>query len=111
MLQIGPCHVARLKYEKRVEASGGLLVGADKPECENNGDYKLKQCHGSTGYCWCVETKTGVEIPGTKKRGSVDCSEYEGEISEVVIFIKYFFLSFSFSKIFNGEILRILLTV
>ena len=88
-------------------ASRGLLVGAVEPECEVNGDYKLKQCHGSTGYCWCVETKTGEEIPGTKKRGSVDCSEYEGEVSEAVIFIKYFFLCFSFSKTSNGENLRI----
>lgn len=91
-----------------METSGGFLVGADEPECEDNGDYKLKQCHGSTGFCWCAETKTGEEIPGTKKRGSADCSEYEGEVSEVVKLSKYFFLSFSFSKLFNNENLRIL---
>ena len=25
-----------------------------------------KQCHGSTGYCWCVKTATGEEIEGTR---------------------------------------------
>ena len=55
---------------ERVSSSsgnGGLLLGAYKPQCNEQGDYKKKQCHGSTGYCWCVDSKTGREIKGTKK--------------------------------------------
>ena len=46
--------------------NGGLLLGAYKPQCNEQGDYKNKQCHGSTGYCWCVDSKTGQEIQGTR---------------------------------------------
>jgi len=47
------------------------------PECTKDGLYKQKQCHASTGNCWCVDPVTGVEIPGTRKglgEGDVDCS-------------------------------------
>uniref|UniRef100_A0A4V2H922 U104-Liphistoxin-Lsp1a_1 n=1 Tax=Liphistius sp. SGP-2016 TaxID=1905180 RepID=A0A4V2H922_9ARAC len=33
------------------------LIGSYIPQCENDGTYKAKQCHGSTGYCWCVDKK------------------------------------------------------
>ena len=52
------------------------LLGADAPECNDDGTYKAKQCHSSTGYCWCVDSKTGNEIDGTKKgpsEGAVSC--------------------------------------
>ena len=48
-------------------ANGRLLRGAFTPQCEETGEYKNKQCHGSTGYCWCVDTKNGKEIQGTRK--------------------------------------------
>ena len=63
-----------------LEKVDGRLLGAFKPQCKADGSYEEKQCHGSTGYCWCVESKTGKEIPGTKKgpgrgpgRGLVTC--------------------------------------
>ena len=31
------------------------LIGAFMPECETDGSFKEVQCHGSTGYCWCVD--------------------------------------------------------
>merc|ERR1712072_476985 len=48
------------------------FVGAYIPSCKPDGTYTTKQCHGSTGYCWCLNGK-GKEIKGTRKRGRVNC--------------------------------------
>ena len=51
------------------------LLGAFVPECKEDGSYKEKQCHGSTGHCWCVD-QSGKEIDGSKKgpgTGKVRC--------------------------------------
>ena len=55
---LGPCHEALTKVKPE-------LIGAYVPQCRDDGYYKGMQCHGSTGYCWCV-TKYGEEIPNTK---------------------------------------------
>ncbi|XP_029030641.1 nidogen-2 [Betta splendens] len=44
---------------------GFPIVGAFVPECDDNGQYRSLQCHGSTGHCWCVDS-TGEERPGTR---------------------------------------------
>ncbi|XP_019716202.1 uncharacterized protein nid2a isoform X5 [Hippocampus comes] len=44
---------------------GHQLAGAYVPECDNNGHYTSRQCHGSTGHCWCVDSQ-GQERPGTR---------------------------------------------
>lgn len=49
------------------------LIGAFVPECENNGKFKPKQCHGSTGHCWCVDSVTG-EQRGERVRGELTCA-------------------------------------
>ncbi|XP_037677554.1 nidogen-1 [Choloepus didactylus] len=41
----------------------GLFV----PECDEHGHYMPTQCHGSTGYCWCVD-QDGREVEGTRTR-------------------------------------------
>jgi len=30
------------------------LLGSYRPQCTELGFYHPKQCHGSTGHCWCV---------------------------------------------------------
>ena len=30
-------------------------MGAFIPQCTENGAFESQQCHGSTGYCWCVD--------------------------------------------------------
>lgn len=30
-------------------------LGVYHPQCTIDGAYEAKQCHGSTGYCWCVD--------------------------------------------------------
>uniref|UniRef100_A0A8C9L469 Nidogen 2 n=1 Tax=Serinus canaria TaxID=9135 RepID=A0A8C9L469_SERCA len=35
------------------------------PQCDPSGDFTPLQCHGDSGYCWCVE-QSGREISGTR---------------------------------------------
>ncbi|XP_032235803.2 uncharacterized protein LOC5510701 isoform X2 [Nematostella vectensis] len=48
--------------------SRGPLIGAYIPQCDKDGRYSALQCHGSTGYCWCVNPETGEELLGTRKQ-------------------------------------------
>ncbi|XP_016105651.1 nidogen-2-like [Sinocyclocheilus grahami] len=46
--------------------NGGVpLVGAFIPQCDEEGQYRPQQCHGSTGHCWCVDSR-GQERAGTR---------------------------------------------
>ncbi|XP_075717321.1 uncharacterized protein LOC142759243 isoform X3 [Rhinoderma darwinii] len=54
-----------LKERQKVLSAERPTLGAFLPDCDEKGDYRPKQCHGSTGYCWCV-TKDGKEIQGTR---------------------------------------------
>uniref|UniRef100_A0A673G1F2 Nidogen 2a (osteonidogen) n=1 Tax=Sinocyclocheilus rhinocerous TaxID=307959 RepID=A0A673G1F2_9TELE len=44
---------------------GAPLVGAFIPQCDEEGQYRPQQCHGSTGHCWCVDSR-GQERAGTR---------------------------------------------
>ncbi|XP_070711595.1 nidogen-2 [Pempheris klunzingeri] len=44
---------------------GYPIVGAHVPQCSADGQYKPLQCHGSSGHCWCVDSR-GQERPGTR---------------------------------------------
>ncbi len=33
------------------------LIGSYRPQCQDNGAWYPKQCWGSTGACWCVDTE------------------------------------------------------
>nr|XP_046238840.1 LOW QUALITY PROTEIN: nidogen-2 [Scatophagus argus] len=44
---------------------GYPIVGAYVPQCDVNGQYRPLQCHGSSGHCWCVDSR-GQERPGTR---------------------------------------------
>ncbi|KAI0227750.1 hypothetical protein LSAT2_021755 [Lamellibrachia satsuma] len=62
------------------------LMGAYEPQCTENGWYKRRQCHSSTGHCWCV-TVGGTEIIGTRKgpgRGPVICGKDSSTVHENV---------------------------
>ena len=43
------------------------------PQCREDGGYQPSQCHGSTGFCWCVD-EYGNELTGTRVRGPLNCS-------------------------------------
>ncbi|XP_058704619.1 HLA class II histocompatibility antigen gamma chain isoform X1 [Poecile atricapillus] len=51
---------------------GDDQLGRFRPQCDENGDYLPKQCHFSTGFCWC-SYKNGTKIEGTVTRGKLDC--------------------------------------
>jgi hypothetical protein len=38
-----------------VNVSARNLVGAYVPQRDSSGKLLPKQCHGSTGFCWCVD--------------------------------------------------------
>jgi len=61
------------KAEIARNQGGPPIVGAFLPSCKLNGDYEEVQCHGSTGYCWCVD-KLGNELPRTRTRGEPNCN-------------------------------------
>lgn len=71
-----PCFAITDQFNRtRASDSGGLLggasfVGAYIPQCAVDGSFQPIQCHGSTGYCWCVHTQTGQPLSPFTPRGS-----------------------------------------
>uniref|UniRef100_H0XBU7 Nidogen-1 n=1 Tax=Otolemur garnettii TaxID=30611 RepID=H0XBU7_OTOGA len=63
----------QLEREHILGAAGGADLqrprprGLFVPECDEHGHYVPTQCHGSTGYCWCVD-RDGREVEGTRTR-------------------------------------------
>ncbi|XP_030609940.1 nidogen-2 isoform X1 [Archocentrus centrarchus] len=58
---------------------GYPIVGAYVPQCDAEGQYLPQQCHGSTGYCWCVDSR-GEERAGTRTppgAESINCDRPE----------------------------------
>ncbi|WP_411016157.1 thyroglobulin type-1 repeat-containing protein, partial [Salmonella sp. s51884] len=47
--QPGPCEIELDRYQQQA------LIGAKRPQCNDEGFYLPKQCHASTGSCWCVD--------------------------------------------------------
>ncbi|XP_053330281.1 nidogen-2 [Spea bombifrons] len=61
-----PCLADRRRLLEELRPRGARpLVGSFAPECDEEGNYVPLQCHGSTGYCWCVNSH-GEEITGTR---------------------------------------------
>lgn len=48
-------------------------IGSFKPQCDEQGGYKPRQCWTATGFCWCVD-KSGKPIEGTASRGWPQCA-------------------------------------
>ena len=60
---------------EQLEISGAQL-GAFVPQCDGAGQYEPLQCHGSTGYCWCVDT-AGAPISAEFRPSDEDASTAE----------------------------------
>ncbi|XP_069773131.1 nidogen-2 isoform X2 [Narcine bancroftii] len=41
------------------------LIGLHTPQCDEAGNFRPLQCHGSTGHCWCVD-ENGQEVLGSR---------------------------------------------
>ncbi|XP_069831747.1 saxiphilin-like [Dendropsophus ebraccatus] len=57
--------ISCLKERQKLVQGERPLLGRFVPQCDEKGRYSPQQCHGSTGYCWCVSVN-GEEIAGTK---------------------------------------------
>ncbi|XP_071601251.1 nidogen-2 isoform X2 [Heliangelus exortis] len=64
MQQLTPCEHERL-YPRAVPPGPSPVGDGHVPQCDEEGGYRPLQCHGSTGYCWCVDA-AGQEIAGTR---------------------------------------------
>ncbi|PWA31989.1 hypothetical protein CCH79_00018844 [Gambusia affinis] len=53
------------QHRDSLQSGGQPSVGAYIPQCDSDGQYRPRQCHGSTGHCWCVDSR-GQEKPGTR---------------------------------------------
>merc|ERR1719318_326193 len=63
---------------ERARSNAGNVLGAFVPNCNSDGLFEERQCHGSTGYCWCVDSNSGIEIKGSRKgpgQGKVTCGQ------------------------------------
>ncbi|XP_063296068.1 nidogen-2 [Pelobates fuscus] len=61
-----PCLVERRRLLEEQRSRGARpALGSFVPDCDEEGNYSPLQCHGSTGYCWCVNER-GEEREGTK---------------------------------------------
>uniref|UniRef100_G3PLY0 Nidogen 2 n=1 Tax=Gasterosteus aculeatus aculeatus TaxID=481459 RepID=G3PLY0_GASAC len=68
-------------HRDRVQTSspeGYPVVGAYVPQCDAGGQYTPLQCHGSTGHCWCVDSR-GQERTGTRTPPGAPPTDYEPE--------------------------------
>lgn len=55
-----PCEQHRERAQSRTGLDGAFI-----PQCDEQGQYRSLQCHGSTGHCWCVDS-SGQERAGTR---------------------------------------------
>lgn len=54
------------KLEEYSSHGNEITIGSCPPQCESDGNFKLLQFCGSTGYAWCVDKygeKTGEQRP------------------------------------------------
>ena len=48
------------------------LIGSYRPQCQDDGSWLPKQCWGSVGACWCVDSQGNRITEDTTE--PVDCS-------------------------------------
>ncbi|XP_078608963.1 uncharacterized protein LOC144880582 isoform X2 [Branchiostoma floridae x Branchiostoma japonicum] len=54
------------------------MPGEFVKQCEEDGSFSTKQCHGSTGFCYCAHPQDGTIYRETGRRGEMehDCQNY-----------------------------------
>ncbi|KFO29717.1 nidogen-2 [Fukomys damarensis] len=54
------------KYQRHLAQAQHVYPGSRVhiPQCDEQGNFLPLQCHGSAGFCWCVDSN-GNEVPGT----------------------------------------------
>ena len=62
-------------------------LGRFVPSCKDDGRFQERQCHPSTGHCWCVDSY-GTELLGTRTRGRPNCTAPGNTYRHVTFIIK-----------------------
>lgn len=62
-------------------------LGRFVPSCNDDGRFQERQCHPSTGHCWCVDSY-GTELLGTRTRGRPNCTAPGNTYRHVTFIIK-----------------------
>ena len=62
-------------------------LGRFVPSCKDDGRFQGRQCHPSTGHCWCVDSY-GTELLGTRTRGRPNCTAPGNTYIHVTFIIK-----------------------
>uniref|UniRef100_A0A3B3BB47 Thyroglobulin type-1 domain-containing protein n=1 Tax=Oryzias melastigma TaxID=30732 RepID=A0A3B3BB47_ORYME len=70
----------------------GVGIGSHIPQCDSDGRYRQLQCHGSTGYCWCVDS-SGQERQGTRTPPGTTPTDYCDKPCKAAIFPPLFYNS------------------
>ncbi|XP_038652158.1 H-2 class II histocompatibility antigen gamma chain-like isoform X2 [Scyliorhinus canicula] len=60
---------------ERRRTKARIIPGAFLPNCDEMGNYEVKQCWPSTGFCWCVYLN-GTKIEGTDSRHQLNCKPH-----------------------------------
>ena len=68
-----PCYAITYLFNRSNTSRLGAAIGSFIPRCDTDGSFQPIQCHGSTGYCWCVHTRTGLPL-SSPVRGLPQCS-------------------------------------
>jgi len=65
--EAGPCEKAKLESLHHKEEIEVFMRSSNTHQlkCDADGFYEQKQCDAMTGYCTCVDTTTGLNLPGT----------------------------------------------
>ena len=50
-----------------MQAALQSVGAANVPDCDERGQFRQVQTDGRSGQAWCVNTRTGVEITGTRQ--------------------------------------------
>jgi len=63
------------------QSASGHVIGTFVPRCTDDGHFEPLQCHSSTGDCWCVDGKEGLELIGSRQRvpSMPDCTRFTGK--------------------------------
>lgn len=71
---VSGCELSRNNRIRQGRALGMDIADMHLPECDTDGAFAPIQC--LEGLCFCVDTTTGFELPGTRARNleMVNCS-------------------------------------
>ncbi|XP_078608968.1 SPARC-related modular calcium-binding protein 1-like isoform X1 [Branchiostoma floridae x Branchiostoma japonicum] len=66
------------------------MPGEFVKQCEEDGSFSTKQCHGSTGFCYCAHPQDGTIYRETGRRGEMehDCEAYwqtKGKTTTIIL--------------------------